>query len=100
MKHWSVLNNLDTQIVRVSEFTNLFNLVLYGVENGATDSEIQTGLFTLQGMLEDINDKLYPAFQNVWDNIREESISPKFDEDGENYNFKPLEDVVNSWIKQ
>lgn len=100
MKHWSQLNNLETQIIRVSEFTNLYNLVLYGVENGATISQIQTGLFTMQGMLEDINDKLYPAFQDVWNGVREDSIAPEYDEDGPNYNFKPLEDVVNSWIKQ
>lgn len=100
MKHWSELNNLETQIIRVSEFANLYNLVLCGIENGATESQIQTGLFTMQGMLEDINDKLYPAFQNVWDGVREDSISPEYDEDGANYDFKPLEDVVNSWIKQ
>lgn len=100
MKHWSTLTNLETQIIRVSEFNNLYNLILSGLENGATESQIQTGLYTMQGMLEDINDKLYPAFQNVWDEIRDESITPEYDEDGENYNFKPLEDVVNSWIKK
>ena len=100
MKHWKELNNIETQIIRVSEFANLYNLVLGGVENGATDSQIQTGLFTMQGMLEDINDKLYPAFQELWDSVREQSTAVEYDEDGPQYNFKPLEQVVNSWINK
>ena len=100
MKHWNELNSIETQIIRVSEFANLYDLVLNGIENGATNYQIQTGLYTMQGMLEDINDKLYPAFQELWDSVKQESIAVEYDEDGPQYNFKPLEDVINNWTKQ
>jgi len=98
MKYWNSLNALETEVIRVSELNNLLNLVTNGVEAGSTNEQIQSGLYTISGMLEDINQKLDDKFQNLFKEIREDTFT-EFDEDAPKYDFEPLETVVNSWIK-
>lgn len=72
MKHWSELTGLETEIIRVGEFKNLFKLLVAGVENDADMKVIQSAIYTLEGMIDDIDSTLYEKFQTVWDCVKDE----------------------------
>lgn len=71
MKHWNTLTSVETQIIRLGEFKNLFELVLNGVEGGSTIEQLHSGLYTMSGMLEEVEKNLSNEFQNLWDEIRD-----------------------------
>jgi hypothetical protein len=73
MKYWNTLTNLETEIIRLSEFRNLFELILHAVENGAEVEQVNSGLYTMSGMLEDINENLSENFYGLWDTVRNDS---------------------------
>jgi len=77
MKHWGELNELETEIIRVSEFKNLFKLLVAGTENYVDIKVLQSAIYTMEGMLDDIDSTLYEKFQTVFDAVRDE------DEDAE-----------------
>ena len=77
MKHWGELNDLETAIIRVGEFKNLFKLLVAGVENDTDIKVLQSAIYTMEGMLDDIDSTLYEKFQTVFDAVRDE------DEDAE-----------------
>lgn len=72
MKHWNELTELETEIIRVGEFKNLFKLLVAGVENDADIKVIQSAIYTLEGMIDDIDSTLYEKFQTVWDSVRDD----------------------------
>jgi hypothetical protein len=108
MKHWNALNEMETEVIRVSELNNLLNLVINGIEAGSTNEQIQSGLYTISGMLEDISENLDDKFQALFNDIRQEDayvkytadFDPEFEEDAPKYDFEPLEEVVNTWIRK
>lgn len=71
MKHWNTLTNMETQVIRVGEFKVLLDLIARSMDSGVNESEIQTAMYTLLGMIEDINDKLSDNFQTLWNEIRD-----------------------------
>ena len=77
MKHWGELTDLETAIFRVSEFKNLFKLLVAGTENYVDIKVLQSAIYTMEGMLDDIDSTLYEKFQTVFDAVRDE------DEDAE-----------------
>jgi len=86
MKHWGELNELETEIFRVSEFKNLFKLLVAGTENYVDIKVLQSAIYTMEGMLDDIDSTLYEKFQTVFDAVRDE------DEDAEEELFEELEE--------
>jgi hypothetical protein len=42
-------------------------------ETGSTPEETSTVLYTLLGMIEDIDSKMYDNFQSLWDEVRTDS---------------------------
>ena len=70
MKHWGVLTDLETEIIRVGEFKNLFKLLVSGVENDTDIKVLQSAIYTLEGMIDDIDSTLYEKFQTVWDSVK------------------------------
>lgn len=72
MKHWNELTELETAIIRVGEFKNLFKLLVAGAENDVDMKVLQSSIYTLEGMIDDIDSTLYEKFQAVWDSIRYE----------------------------
>ena len=75
MKHWNELTELESAIIRVNEFNNLFKLVVAGAENDMDPKVLQSAIYTLEGMIEDINSTLYGKFQTVWDCIKYDAFS-------------------------
>jgi hypothetical protein len=102
MKYWNSLNAMETEVIRVSELNNLLNLVINGIEAGSTNEQIQSGLYTISGMLEDISEKLDDKFQVLFNDVREDTFiaQAEFDEDAPKYDFEPLEEIVNTWIRK
>jgi len=91
MKHWSELTELETEIIRVGEFKNLFKLLVAGTENYVDIKVLQSVIYTLEGMIDDIDSKLYEKFQTVWDTVRDESFSEEeeeFSTTEEEFNFE------------
>ncbi len=92
MKYWNSLTQLEEQVIRVGELKNLMNLVANGAET-SSKQQLETGLFTLLGMIEDIDEKLYEQFSAVWAEIRddgsdkEDDITINLSEDNMNMNW-------------
>jgi len=90
MKHWGELNELETEIIRVSEFKNLFKLLVAGTENYVDIKVLQSAIYTMEGMLDDIDSTLYEKFQTVFDAVRDDET-----EGGEEefeFNFSTMND--------
>ena len=73
MKHWNDLSELETAIIRVGEFKNLFKLLVAGTENYVDIKVLQSAIYTMEGMIDDIDSTLYEKFQTVWDAVRDEN---------------------------
>ena len=90
MKHWGELNELETEIIRVSEFKNLFKLLVAGTENYVDIKVLQSAIYTMEGMLDVIDSTLYEKFQTVFDAVRDDET-----EGGEEefeFNFSTMND--------
>ena len=73
MKHWGELTELESAIIRVGEFKNLFKLLVAGAENDVDMKVLQSSIYTLEGMIDDIDSTLYEKFQTVWDSVRDDA---------------------------
>jgi hypothetical protein len=83
MKHWNELTELETEIIKVSEFKNLFKLLVAGTENYVDIKVLQSAIYTMETMIDDIDSKLYDKFQTVFDAVRDEDTEPE-----EEYRFE------------
>jgi hypothetical protein len=83
MKHWGELTDLETAIIRVGEFKNLFKLLVAGTENYVDIKVLQSAIYTMESMIDDIDSTLYEKFQTVWDAVRYEDAEPE-----EEYQFE------------
>ena len=83
MKHWNELTELESGIIRVGEFKNLFKLLVAGVENDTDIKVLQSAIYTMETMIDDINSTLYEKFQTVWDAVKDEDTEPE-----EEYRFE------------
>ena len=72
MKHWGELNELETEIIRVSEFKNLFKLLVAGTENYVDIKVLQSAIYTMEGMIDDIDSTLYEKFETIFNAVRDE----------------------------
>jgi hypothetical protein len=87
MKHWGELTDLETAIIRVGEFKNLFKLLVAGTENYVDIKVLQSAIYTMESMIDDIDSTLYEKFQTVWDAVRDEDAE-LFEELKEEYQFE------------
>ena len=98
MKHWTELNELESAIIRVGEFKNLFKLLVAGSENGVDIQVLQSAIYTMEGMIDDIDSTLYEKFQTIFDAVRDENSEPE-EEPEEEFNFSTMNDytTVNAY---
>jgi len=90
MKHWGELTDLETAIIRVGEFKNLFKLLVAGTENYVDIKVLQSAIYTMEGMIDDIDSTLYEKFQTVWDAVRDEDTETEGGE--EEFTFDTLQE--------
>ena len=83
MKHWNELTELESEIIRVGEFKNLFKLLVAGTENYVDIKVLQSAIYTMETMIDDIDSKLYEKFETVFDAVRDEDTEPE-----EEYRFE------------
>jgi hypothetical protein len=103
MKHWGELTDLESAIIRVGEFKNLFKLLVAGTENYVDIKVLQSAIYTMEGMIDDIDSTLYEKFQTVWDAVRDDETEGgeeefSFDIPQEKYQFEngqPFYDNMN-----
>ncbi len=99
MKHWPELNELESAIIRVGEFKNLFKLLVAGSENGVSIQVLQSAIYTMEGMIDDIDSTLYEKFKIVFDAVRNEDkdteTNDEFEEDYDGYNFEDEREDYN-----
>ena len=102
MKHWGELTDLETAIIRVGEFKNLFKLLVAGTENYVDIKVLQSAIYTMESMIDDIDSTLYEKFQTVWDAVRYEDVESeeeyKFDTLEEEYRFENGQPFANKKI--
>jgi site-specific DNA-adenine methylase len=72
MKHWTELNELESAIIRVGDFKNLFKLLVAGAENDVDIKVLQSAIYTMESMLDDIDSTLYDKFQTIFDAVRDD----------------------------
>ena len=97
MKHWGELTDLETAIIRVGEFKNLFKLLVAGTENYVDIKVLQSAIYTMEGMIDDIDSTLYEKFQTVWDCVKDDLPVELVDTEN-NYQFEngqPFYDNMN-----
>jgi hypothetical protein len=92
MKHWNELNELETEIIRVSEFKNLFKLLVAGTENYVDIKVLQSAIYTMEGMIDDIDSTLYEKFQTVFDAVRDDETESGEEE----FEFDSLQEEYES----
>ena len=93
MKHWGELTELESAIIRVGEFKNLFKLLVAGSENYVDVKVLQSAIYTMEGMIDDIDSTLYEKFQTVFDAVRDDETEGgeeefSFDIPQEEYEFE------------
>ena len=91
MKHWTELNELESAIIRVGEFKNLFKLLVAGTENDVDIKVLHSAIYTMEGMIDDIDSTLYEKFQTVFDAVRDEDTEPESEVD---FNFPTANDYT------
>lgn len=114
MKHWNTLTALESALIRLGEFKNLFELLTDGVDNGSTQEVLNSAIYTMSGMIEDINEEAMSHFYTLWEEVRQDSenesdsnetVGQQWMKGTEPYNpdeeeaFKRLEAAINGWRK-
>ena len=107
MKHWNTLTELESSLIRLGEFKNLFELLTAGVDNECSREVINSAIYTMSGMLEDINETAMNSFHTLWEEVRQDSDSvPAFEGEPEHFTsynpdeeeaFQRLEQALRSW---
>jgi tRNA U34 5-methylaminomethyl-2-thiouridine-forming methyltransferase MnmC len=86
MKHWNTLTELESSLIRLGEFKNLFELLTNGVDNECSREVINSAIYTMHGMIENINDEAMANFHTLWEEIRQDSDSvPAFEGETEDF---------------
>jgi hypothetical protein len=68
MKHWSELNRLETQIIRLETMRSLFSVLANGAEE-SSEEDVRNALWYVEGSLTDIHSELRSEFDELWEHI-------------------------------
>jgi hypothetical protein len=71
MKHWSELNRLETQIIRLETMRSLFSVLASGAEESSAE-DVQNALWHIEGSLSDIHNELRNDFESLWQAVLED----------------------------
>ena len=72
MKHWNELTELENAVIKVGEFKSLFKLLVAGIESDVEMKVLQSAIYTMEGMIDNIDFTLYEKFQTVFDAVRDD----------------------------
>jgi 5-methylthioribose kinase len=95
MNYYSNLNAVESEIIRLGSLRSLLTILANAVES-SNQEDIENCIWQAKELADSINENLSEEFQNLWDTIRDDSI---FEEEESVYDTKPLNDIVDSWIR-
>jgi hypothetical protein len=93
MKYFNNLTAVESEIIRMDSLRSLLNVLAEGADT-SNQEDIENCLWQAKDMANSINQNLSEEFQNLFAEIREDTFKPWTE-----YDFKPLSDVVDSWIR-
>jgi hypothetical protein len=76
MKHYAELSNLESEIIRLDTLQSLLRLITEGIDS-AGENDIKNSMWHISEVVEDINQKMSEQFQQLWNNVREDSWNKK-----------------------
>jgi len=79
MKHWTQLNNLETQIIRLEELRSLFSVLASGAEESSAE-DVRSALWYVEGSMNSIHNELRNEFDNLWQAISEDETKELIEE--------------------
>jgi hypothetical protein len=97
MKYSTELSNLESEIIRLDTMKSLTRLIAEGSPNCRPEDTVDA-LWHISEMIEDINEKASQHFQNLWDQVREDSLVSKTEYKKPSKASTELNDIVNNWI--
>ena len=72
MKHFEVLNEVDTQVVRLAEMRNLLAVIINGLDSSSQE-EIVSAFHYIEGSIDDISEQLSEKFQQLHEAVAADS---------------------------
>jgi hypothetical protein len=105
MNYYNNLNAVESEIIRLGNLRSLLTILANAVES-SNQEDIENCIWQAKELADSINENLSEEFQNLWDTIRDDSIfededTLEFEEPEESvYDTKPLNDIVDSWIRK
>jgi len=73
MKYYSELSQIETQIIRLSAMSSVLRVISIGAEQ-ANVEDVRNALWYIEGSVEDIHDCLNARFNDLWEEVRNESF--------------------------
>lgn len=117
MKYYDQLSDLETELIRLETLSSLVSVISCGFENAANPKDLQNTMYILEENIQSINDNLRSKFDDLWSCVRDDSdiMDDEFDDEDDGqmelnlndnitigdieYDFKPLDNVMNTWTK-
>jgi len=69
MKHWTELNNLETQLIRLNSMRSLFSMMASGAEESSSE-DIRNAMWFIESSLNDITHNLRSDFNDLWEVVK------------------------------
>jgi hypothetical protein len=69
MKHWTELNNLETQLIRLDSMRSLFSMMASGAEESSSE-DIRNAMWFIESSLNDITHNLRSDFNDLWEVVK------------------------------
>ena len=73
MKHWSELNRLETQIIRLETMRSLFSVLASGAEE-SSEEDVRNALWYVEGSLSDIHNEMRNEFDELWEVVKNDDF--------------------------
>jgi hypothetical protein len=111
MKYYDQLSDLESELIRLETLSSLVSVISCGFENYANPKDLQNTMYILEENIQSINDNLRSKFDDLWSCVRDDSdiMDDEFDEEDDqkeldfgdqtNYDFQPLDTVMDKWAK-
>jgi hypothetical protein len=104
MKYYKELSEIENEIIRLDTVQSMLRIVADGVMS-SREQDVQHSLWFITDEIENVNEKLSENFQNVWDQVRDDSFETKSeylkvtDYKSPSKASTELNDIVNSWVR-
>ena len=105
MKYFNNLTAVESEIIRINYLRSMLTVISNAYET-SDQEDIENCIWQAKELVDSINENLGEEFQNLFDEIREDTIDLQeddwsFEEPKEPvYDTQPLQDVMNSWIRK